>query len=482
MKKNILLCIFCVLFLFSCKQTNKKRWHVTMLQETIKEENKQILDEALIDYNLLISYSDTEEDSLDVWPEAMAHKGQILLLRKEYTQAKECFENLRTFASRRKMAKRICLANQRLGEIALLQHRIEEANKFYDQALQQTPKIKKGDLPLPYLYEERAIAKAYILAEKSKLSEKEIQQKDSILKILTAITNYKDLYLRTESYRCLAELSNSGVMTERAKYLQQHLFWRDSLEHQQSQLFKKLNREENARQYFAQKEKNEDRQSLIFIALAILVLALCGALAYVLHHHYDAMLEGLNNLLRKRTEEFKRDEHTREEERILFEKYMELEKDLKERMKQVAEQEKTLEKIKENLQTAQMQLQEQKKEIAHRDFEYRKNYFFGKFPANMIPHEGDLSEEKIAAAEKLFIKEENAHELIALINLCFENYADKLREEYPKLSLDDLLYCIFFKLGIRPVDIARMMCVQKNTPSMRRQRLAKKLNDPLEEW
>jgi len=480
--KYSLLYAFCILSLFSCKHENKERWHAAMLEQTIKEENELILDDALSDYSSLISSCYEEKDSLDIWTEAIAHKGRILQVRKEYVQAKECFKNLLDFASQHGITKRICLANQRLGEIALLQHDEEEADRYFSQALVQAQKLKKKDLPLPYLYEEAAIAKAYVLAKRTKLSEKEMLQTESVAKILRNLTQHNDLYLRTESYRCLADMCKNGVASEKTNYLQQHLFWRDSLERQQTQFFRELSRGEKARQYFTQQEKDESRQKLIFIALAVLVLALCGSLAYVLHHYYDVMLERLNSLLSKRTEEFKRDEHTREEERVQFEKYMQLEKDLKERMKQIAEQEKSLEKIRENLQTAQMQLQEQKKEITHRDFEYRKNYFYGKFPANMIPHEGDLSEEKIAAAEKLFIKEENSYELIALANLCFENYADRLREEYPKLSLDDLLYCIFFKLGIRPVDIARMMCVQKNTPSMRRQRLTKKLNDPLEEW
>lgn len=75
-----------------------------------------------------------------------------------------------------------------------------------------------------------------------------------------------------------------------------------------------------------------------------------------------------------------------------------------------------------------------------------------------------------------FIKEEQWPSIINIVNVLYNNYAVRLRAEYPVLTEEDIRYCCLIVLRLTTSNIAALMSVSSTSVSKRKQRIKEKMD------
>ncbi len=87
--------------------------------------------------------------------------------------------------------------------------------------------------------------------------------------------------------------------------------------------------------------------------------------------------------------------------------------------------------------------------------------------------------------EQLCMTDNEMLDLEFMLDICFNNFATNLTENYPKLSRNDVAICCLIKLGISHAVMAILLNISNNTLKMRKSRLRKEklgISEPLDEW
>lgn len=485
MKHLILLLLFSV-FLFSCNEKEKRSRAQICYEEALLYQEKGDLESALNKYYLARDAS-KKSDSIPYWTQSVANEGGLLLDRNDLKSAKISFETLLHFAQRRKLVELECLSWQRLGQVAWKEKKYVTADSCYKKAVDLSLHLKDGEKLLPDLKEEAWIAASASVWEKGMKGA--VTLPDSLKQKLYMLVENSRADLKVEALRLLSLYSEGRSITDKDKrYLEQYVHMNDSLTKQAFSTYTERLEQEKAQLILERDREMDARQRILFISLAVLTLILIAGLYIMLSYRRKHEMDHIRMLLLQKEKDIIRLEQNQCE----LDKIQNLLREKEKRVTELEMRSYELERMRAALHNREQQLNEleqkfeelnemrdkvilKQEELEEMERSFREARFYESELGRRIPIPDNPHKPTVKEFDSLLVKESLCDEFLSQMNACYNNFAKGLQQLSPKLTRDDVVYCCLFHLGVRPSDIALMLCVSRNAVSMRRRRIEEKI-------
>ncbi len=482
MNKYLMLVTFHLIIFtfFACKEKKEGLFIKFYMEDALYYKEKANFEYAL-NYFRLIKENSLEADSVPYWMKAIIGEGEILLLKKDYKGARKDFEELISFARRRKLVEEECLGWYRLGQIASSMHEPIVADSCYRKAVKLAVGLKNETFP--HLEEEATIAEANVHVLK------EATLSDSIYQRLVRIQKSDSEELKVAALKLLvlnAVKSSPGAKNWLSLYVQV----KEKLSDHQLREYAELQEQEKAQLVLQRDRETRARQLTLFISLGTFAFLICAGIYIMINYRRRHELDRIQRILAQKELDIYRLEQKSDElnkvrnllhesEKAVTElecRNKELDKVrllLKDKEEQFGELEERFKEVN------QMREQIRRKEKELKDIEERflaEHFYRSSKLAALIPSPNNPNKPKEKDFEGIF-GNKNEDQFLQDYNNYYNNFASRLNDLNPKLTKEDLVYCCLFRMNVRPSDIALMFSVSRNTVSMRRKRIEVKMEE-----